>query len=1563
MTISQTQFVDLLLKKVGYGVAKTDTAANKGPTNEANASPMVSPGGTIYQQDYYISSVTVLPTSNTVVNGSTIVAVHRDSLSSSVQCVNLTEGIANETWTTGYTDWVPPQYGTGYSVAVYTGPASSGTPQNYTQLFPAGSGANDAWYFDYQAGILNFPDTIVPTAVSGNVIYVVGARYTGVKGIQTFSNINVTGNITSTSGNLVLTNGNVYAQNYIGNGSFLTGVAGSASGNVSFYSAITPLTTNQTFYVEFGNLSIAGNTITGVNSALTYNPSTAVLSSTNFSGAFSGTGSFTSAVATNFSTGNALITGGAVNGLTTLGATTGAVNNFSSGNAVVTNLSATTGVVTNLSTGNALVTGGAVNGLTTLGATTGVVTNFSSGNARISGGYADNFAIGANTKATGAFTTLTATGTTTITGGADATSTNTGILQVTGGAGITGNLWVGGNIYAANIIATVQNQITVQDPLLYLQATGNLGAYDYDIGFYSDYTAPYYAHTGLARNVSANTWTFFSNVKSEPSATTINWNDAGIIFDPVKAGTLFLANTTASTNQGSGAIVVNGGAGIAGQIYTLGLNASSGNVLTLVATNFSTANAQITGGAINGLTTLGATTLVATNFSTGNAQITNSITTTGVTTNFSTANALVTGGAVNGLTTLGATTGVVTNLSTGNALVTGGAVNGLTTLGATTGVVTNLSTGNALITGGAVNGLTTLGATTGVVTNFSSGNAFITNAGHTTLVSTNFSTGNALITGGYIQGVANVRATEIQVTNFSTGNALITGGAINVLTTLGATTGVVTNFSSGNALITGGSANGLTTLAATTGVVTNFSSGNITGTFNGTVVATVATANVSMYDSVTALTTNQTFYPIFSNISTSGNTTNSVNSSLTYNPSTAVLTSTNFSGTGASITNGGFTTLVSTNLSSGNAQITGGTISGLVSVGATTGNFGTTNTTTLNATTGNITNIGTSNIVATVGSVGTLIATTGFSTANAVISGGSVNGLTTLGATTGVVTNFSTGNAQITGGTISGLVSVGATTGNFGTTNATTLNATTGNITNIGTSNIVAIVGSIGTLIATTGFSTANAIITNESVTTGVTTNFSTGNARISGGYTDNFAIGANTAATGRFTTLTATGATTLSTTLSVTGATTLSTATAGGLQAQAIGNVTPGTAVFTTTTTAGLQAQAIGNVTPGTAAFTTVTTNGTVISSGNIVAASGTASTSTTTGALIVIGGAGVSGNLNTGANVNVAGATILNSSKTAGYDTIIKGKNDETLIWARPNATYDTVIIGNSATSSTVVNGAKLNINTTDSILIPVGASSQRPGSAGFTDTTGMFRFSTTAGTIEWYDGSSWKQPGSSAGTVTDQQLNGDGTTVAFTLSQAATTAGAFVSINGIMQIPTLAYSISGTTLTFTEAPALGDVIDVRITTVSSVATTIIDASGFNSAVATSTGIAITTGTSAANPVLQYNTDGAKVNTSANVVVASANTVTTIDSFSSTTYRSARYVVQVTNGTNYQVSEALVIHNGTTAQVVEYGVVQTNGNLGVLATTISGGNALLQFIAKSATNTLRITKDYTLL
>jgi hypothetical protein len=125
------------------------------------------------------------------------------------------------------------------------------------------------------------------------------------------------------------------------------------------------------------------------------------------------------------------------------------------------------------------------------------------------------------------------------------------------------------------------------------------------------------------------------------------------------------------------------------------------------------------------------------------------------------------------------------------------------------------------------------------------------------------------------------------------------------------------------------------------------------------------------------------------------------------------------------------------------------------------------------------------------------------------------------------------------------------------------------------------------------------------------------------------------------------------------------------------------------------------------------------------------------------------------------------------------------------------------------------------TGAVLIPVGTTGDRPG----TPATGMLRYNSTISQCEIWNGAAWVAVGGSSYTViTNEQFNGDGSTVAFTLGSSQTTDSCIVTINGVVQIPTTAYSVSGTyptcVLTFTEAPAISDIIDVReITTTTSV------------------------------------------------------------------------------------------------------------------------------------------------
>ena len=141
---------------------------------------------------------------------------------------------------------------------------------------------------------------------------------------------------------------------------------------------------------------------------------------------------------------------------------------------------------------------------------------------------------------------------------------------------------------------------------------------------------------------------------------------------------------------------------------------------------------------------------------------------------------------------------------------------------------------------------------------------------------------------------------------------------------------------------------------------------------------------------------------------------------------------------------------------------------------------------------GNITNTGGSSIFGNIG-VTYAGAFGSLNTANAVISGGYINDLANLTATTAQTTNFSSGNVLVSGGYIAALANITATTGNVQSWYAATVNATAANITTLQATNL----------------STANAVIsggyisalTNAYITTSELTNFSSGNVLVSGGY------------------------------------------------------------------------------------------------------------------------------------------------------------------------------------------------------------------------------------------------------------------------------------------------------------------------------------------------------------------------------------------------------------------------------------------------------------------------------
>ena len=127
--------------------------------------------------------------------------------------------------------------------------------------------------------------------------------------------------------------------------------------------------------------------------------------------------------------------------------------------------------------------------------------------------------------------------------------------------------------------------------------------------------------------------------------------------------------------------------------------------------------------------------------------------------------------------------------------------------------------------------------------------------------------------------------------------------------------------------------------------------------------------------------------------------------------------------------------------------------------------------------------------------------------------------------------------------------------------------------------------------------------------------------------------------------------------------------------------------------------------------------------------------------------------------------------------------------------DATNSRIGIGQATPTVAIDAGSK-----TDAILLPKGTTGQRPSGAA-----GQFRYNTTLGKFEGYT-SEWGEIGGGTSTNTFEvnTYTGDGSTTAFTLSQAPDSEDNIIAfIEGVYQNPN-DFILNGTTLTFDVAPA---------------------------------------------------------------------------------------------------------------------------------------------------------------
>lgn len=162
----------------------------------------------------------------------------------------------------------------------------------------------------------------------------------------------------------------------------------------------------------------------------------------------------------------------------------------------------------------------------------------------------------------------------------ESSNATSGALTVVGGIGLQGNLNVGGNVAITGTITlggggnTVStDSLAVDNPIIYLGANNAADVLDLGVvGTYNDGSTKY---VGLVRDATDGIIKFFANTTTLPTST-VNFAEAGLVYPTLRFGSLHLEDDTSSSSKTTGALIVDGGAGIGGAVYADSFTANTG---------------------------------------------------------------------------------------------------------------------------------------------------------------------------------------------------------------------------------------------------------------------------------------------------------------------------------------------------------------------------------------------------------------------------------------------------------------------------------------------------------------------------------------------------------------------------------------------------------------------------------------------------------------------------------------------------------------------------------------------------------------------------------------------------------------------------------------------------------------------------------------------------------------------------------------------------------------------------------------------------------------------------
>lgn len=211
---------------------------------------------------------------------------------------------------------------------------------------------------------------------------------------------------------------------------------------------------------------------------------------------------------------------------------------------------------------------------------------------------------------------------------------------------------------------------------------------------------------------------------------------------------------------------------------------------------------------------------------------------------------------------------------------------------------------------------------------------------------------------------------------------------------------------------------------------------------------------------------------------------------------------------------------------------------------------------------------------------------------------------------------------------------------------------------------------------------------------------------------------------------------------------------------------------------------------------------------------------------------------------------------------------------------------------------------------------------------------------------------------------EITNDGTTYGAIATESYAQSAAVLSLDGLTDV-TIVSAAAGQFLKYNGSAWVNDAIDLGTDTTgdyvanvtAGTGVTIVNVGGEGANPTFSIGQDVATNASVSFGAITLDSTG-ELNTSTQVVTV--NTITTVDSFDKTAYRTAKYLIQVSQGTKYTSSEVLLAHDGTDSYMSEYAVIELGASRipMTVSTSISAGNVLLRVTITDAASTQATVK-----